>query len=175
MRILYSTQKLLKELNVSFSDPGEVSSSEGLGNWYANLLRIERRKCLLFTNEKSLYSFLVPAVLKENLKHIEQEFLVHLMLNLKYEGFGPKVLEKVSAEYRQIGFSKTASRSVLGSMNDIAYHYEVYIHMDGGIENAKILQINHKINRMPMSAIGYKYSIEALRKVVEETENNYTH
>lgn len=62
MRILYCTQKLLKELNVlPLSDPGEVSSSEGLGNWYANLLRIERRKCLLFTNEKTLYSFLVPA------------------------------------------------------------------------------------------------------------------
>lgn len=89
------------------------------------------------------------------------------MLNLKYEGFGPAVLERISSEYRQLRFAKTASRSVLGSMNDIAYQYEVYIHMDGGIESAKMLQINHKINRMPMSAIAYKYPIEALRKVIE--------
>ncbi len=170
MRILYCTQKLLKELDVQPPGPGEISSPEGLGNWYANLLRIERRKCLLFTNEKTLYSFLVPAVLKENLRHIEQEFLAHLLLNLKYEGFDQDSLERVSDEYRHLGFSKTASRSVLGSMNDIAYHYEGYIHMEGGIENAKMLQINHKINRMPMSAIGYQYSIEVLRKAIEETK-----
>lgn len=80
MRILYSTQKLLKELNVLLSNPAELNSSEGLGNWYGNLLRIERRQCLLFTNEKTLYSFLVPAVVEEKLKNIEQEFLVHLLL-----------------------------------------------------------------------------------------------
>lgn len=165
MPSIHCTQKLLKELDVHPSDPGEASYSEGLGNWYANLLRIERRKCLLFTNERSLYSFLVPAVVKENLRNIEQEFLVHLFLNLKYEGFGSRALEKISDEYRQLGFSKTASRSVLGSMNDIAYQYEVCIHMDGGIENAKILQTNHKINRMPMSAIGYKYSIDVLKEL----------
>lgn len=174
MRLIHCTQKLLKELNVPLSSPGEVSSSEGLGNWYANLLRIERRKCLLFTNEKSLYSFLVPAVLKENLKHIEQEFLVHLLLNLKYEGFGPVALEKVSGEYRQLGFSKTASRSVLGSMNDIAYQYEVYIHMDGGVENAKILQINQKINRMPMSTLDYLYSIDVLRKELDKIKKEFS-
>jgi len=168
MPFLHCTQKVLKELKVPVSNPGEFSFSEGLSNWYVNLLRIERRKCLLFTNEKTLYSFLVPAVLKENLKHIEQEFLVHLLLNLRYEGFAPDILEKFSREYRQFVFAKTVSRSVLGSMNDIAYHYEVYIHMDGGIENAKIMQINHKINRMPMSAISYKYPIEALREGMEE-------
>lgn len=168
MRLLYCTQKLLKELDVQFSEHGEASSSEGLGNWYANLLRIDRRKCLLFTNEKTLYSFLVPVVLKENLKRIEKEFLVHLLLNLKYEGFDSEVLKKVSDEYKQVSFSKTASRSVLGSMNDLAYQYEVCIHMEDEIENVKLLQINQKINKTPMSAIAYRYPIEALRKVIEE-------
>lgn len=164
---LHCTQKLLKELDIQLSDPGEVSTSDGLGNWYANLLRIERRKCILFTNEKTLYSFLVPAVLKENLKRIEKEFLYHLILNLQYERFGMEVLAKIQREYQQIRFSKTASRSVLGSMNDLAYQYEVCIHMEGGIENIKILQINHKINRTPMSVLAYRYPIEALRKVIE--------
>lgn len=167
MQFIHCTQKLLKELQVQLSDPGEVSSLEGLGSWYANLLRIERRKCLLLTNEKTLYSFLVPAVLKENLRNIGQEFLVHLLLNLKYEGFSPEVLEKVRSEYQKIGFSKTANRSVLGSMNDLAYQYEVHIHMEGGFENINILQINHKINRTPMSAIGYLYPIEVLKKLME--------
>ncbi len=69
MQILHCTQKLLTELGTPLladipADP------EGLGNWYANLIRIDRRKCLLFTNDKTLYSFLIPAVKKENLKNI---------------------------------------------------------------------------------------------------------
>lgn len=52
-------------------------------------------------------------------------------------------------------------------MNDLAYQYEVYIHMEGGIENIKILQINQKINRTPMSVLAYRYPIEALREVME--------
>ncbi len=44
-----------------------------------------------------------------------------------------------------------------------AYPYGVYIHIEGWIEDAKLLQINHKIDRMPLSAIGYLYPIEALK------------
>jgi uncharacterized protein DUF6933 len=55
MRIIHCTQKLLKELDVPLVEPENISApAEGLGNWYANLLRIDRKKCLLFTNEKTL-------------------------------------------------------------------------------------------------------------------------
>ena len=66
MRLLHCTQKLLKELGKPPLQNPDTSpeNSEGLGNWYANLLRIDRRKCLLFTNEKTLYTFLIPKVLK---------------------------------------------------------------------------------------------------------------
>lgn len=60
-----------------------IEPQEGVGNWYANLLRIERRKCVMFTNEKTLYSFLAFVVLKENLRNIEQVFFTHLILNLE--------------------------------------------------------------------------------------------
>jgi len=67
MRIIHCTRKLLKELDVSLIETDKILlPTEGLGNWYANLLRIDRRKCLLFTNEKSLYSFLIPKILKAN-------------------------------------------------------------------------------------------------------------
>jgi hypothetical protein len=70
MRTLHCTLKLLKELG---NPPLQISTPEtheGLGNWYANLLRIDRRKCLMFTNEKTLYSFLIPRVMKQNLKNL---------------------------------------------------------------------------------------------------------
>ncbi|OHE55684.1 MAG: hypothetical protein A2Z47_05010 [Thermodesulfovibrio sp. RBG_19FT_COMBO_42_12] len=134
MRIIHCTQKLLKELDVPLVEPDKIPQpAEGLGNWYANLLRIDRRKCLLFTNEKSLYTFLIPKVLKTNLKNIEQEFLINLSYNLQHEGFGLEVINRAMQEYQEIGFARTSNRQVLGSMNEFAFEYDYLIRREGGV------------------------------------------
>ena len=167
MGIIHCTRKLLKEIDVPLVEPYKISlPTEGLGNWYANLLRIDRRKCLLFTNEKSLYTFLIPKILKANLKNIEEEFLIHLNYNLQNEGFGLEVINMVMQEYQEIGFAKTSNRQVLGSMNDLAYHYEFQIMREGGIENIRILHLNKEINRIPMGALKYNFPIEALKNLL---------
>jgi len=166
VRIIHCTRKLLKELDVSPIEPDSYpSNTEGLGNWYANLLRIDRRKCLIFTNEKTLYSFLIPKVLKNNLKNIEEEFLINLNYNLQNEGFSLEVINKIMQEYQEIGFAKTVSKSVLGSMNDLAYQYKFEIMRSEGIDNIRIPQLNQRINRTPMRALNYKFSIEALKNL----------
>jgi hypothetical protein len=43
MKIIHCTRKLLKELDVPLVEPDKIPKpTEGLGNWYANLLRIDR-------------------------------------------------------------------------------------------------------------------------------------
>ncbi len=164
MRIIHCTRKLLKELDVPLVELDKITSpTEGLGNWYANLLRIDRRKCLIFTNEKSLYTFLIPKVLKSNLKNIEEEFLIHLSYNLQNEGFRLEAINRVMQEYQEIGFAKTSNRRVLGSMNEFAFEYDYLIRREGGIENIRILHLNKEINRTPMGALKYGYPIEALK------------
>jgi hypothetical protein len=167
MRIIHCTQKLLKELgNPSLQNPDTQVTVTGLGNWYCNLIRIDRRKCLLFTNEKTLFSFLIPRVLKQNLRNLQDEFLINLKLNLQTEGFGLEVINKVMQEYQEIGFAKTANRQTLGVMNEFALEYEFLIRREGGIENVKILGINKQINRTPMSPLKYKYPIDGLRNLL---------
>jgi hypothetical protein len=56
-------------------------------------------------------------------------------------------------------------------MNEFAYQYEAHIIGDGGFDNIKILQLNQKINRTPMGALKYKYPIEALKKLLQESED----
>jgi hypothetical protein len=167
MRIIHCTKKLLKELDVPLVEPDKIPSHpEGLGNWYANLLRIDRRKCIIFTNEKTLYTFLIPKVLKANVKNIEEEFLIHLSYNLESEGFRLEVINKVMLECQQIGFAKTINKSVLASMNDLVHKYEFEIMREGGINNIRMLPINHRINRTPMGALKYESPIEVLKKLI---------
>jgi hypothetical protein len=164
MRIIHCTQKLLKLLKRDTTPIENIPTNpEGLGNWYANLLWFNRKKCILFTNEKTLYTFLIPKVVKHNLNDIETEFVIHLTKNLQFEEIGYEAINKINQEYFEIGFAKTSNRSVLGSMNELAYLCEGYIMDSGGIEKARILQINHKLNRTPMSAIKYRYPIDELK------------
>jgi IS30 family transposase len=162
MRIIYCTNKLLKELDVPLVELDKIPQpTEGLGNWYANLLRIDRRKCLIFTNEKSLYTFLIPKVLKANLKDIEQEFLINLSYNLQYEGFGLDVINRVMQEYQEIGFAKTMSKSVLGSMNNGL----VRRYFPKGTDFSKIMdeqmaKVESIINNRPRKCLGYKTPLE---------------
>jgi len=164
--ILHCTQKLLKELgNPYLQNPDEPN--KGLGNWYANLLTIDRRKCIFFTNEKTLYSFLLPNVKKENLKNIVDDFLLNLNLNLQAEEIPIQVISRVMQEYTDIGFAKTASKQVLGSMNEFAFQYKhVIINHYGDIENIRILGVNKEINRIIMGGIKYLRPIESLRELL---------
>jgi hypothetical protein len=145
------------------------ADTEGLGNWYANLIRIDRKKCLLFTNEKTLYSFLIPNVKKATLKNIVDEFRVNVSFNLQSERFSLDIINKAMQEYSEIGFAKTASRQVLGSMNQIAFEYEIRVQMKEGLGNIRILETNRDMNktlRTMLEGKKYFYPIEALIEVL---------
>lgn len=167
MRLIHCTQKLLKELGNPPLQSPDTPNPEGLGNWYANLLRIDRRKCILFTNEKTLYSFMLPKVKKENLQNIFDEFLFNLNMNLTAEGFSLQVINRVLQEYHEMGFAKTASRHVLGSMNELAFHYEyLIIQRYEGIERTRILGVNKEANRSLMRGSRHLYPIEMLQELL---------
>ncbi len=170
MRIIHCTQKLLTELKVPTIPAPDILPAKGLGNWYANLLRFNRRKCILFTNEKSIYSFFVPNVVKADMKEFRLLFLVHLCLNLQSEGFSRVVIDRVREEYQEIYYSKTKSRMVLGFMNDFAFEYEFLVYRAGGTDNLRLTEANAKINRTPMHASKREhfYPIEVMRELVNE-------
>jgi len=161
MTLIHCTAKLLKELkNPPLQSPDTEPNKEGLGNWYANLLRIDRRKCILFTNEKTFYSFMIAGVKKENLQNIFDEFLFHLNMNLQAEGFGIDAISKVMVEYTEMGFAKTSNRQVLGVMNDFAYGYQYDIARAGGLDGVRILEANKRTNRTPSSPLKYHFPID---------------
>ncbi len=169
MRIIHCTQKLLKELSVRLTDVSTIPTPEGLRNWYANLIRLDRKKCLLFVNEKSLYSFLIPGIIKANLKDFHNLFLSNLIMNLQYEGIPVAIIDRIKDEYKEIGFAKTASKHVLGAMTQLAFEYEVLIEMKEGLGNIKILEMNKEINRTILKGIKYLHPIEALRDALGES------
>jgi len=165
MPSLKCTQRLLKAIGVREASGAQaVPSSSSLGDWYANLLVISRKKVLLFTNGSTLYSFAVVGVRKKGLKKIAELFLEHLRLNLDHEGLPAPIADRLIAEYQSMGLARTDNRSVLGSMNDLSVQLECFILDPRRAEGSDILEINKDLNRTPHKPLRWKYSIELLRE-----------
>jgi len=171
VQIIHCTKKLLTELEAPPNGSMVPEPLSGfLGPWHANLIRIERRKCILLTNDSTLYSFLIPGVKKKDLSNFRELFALHLKMNLAKEGFGPEDIAKALREYDEIAIAPTANRSVLGSMNDLAYQADFLVSRAGGLEKGDILTVNMMLNRIPMGAIKYRYAIDELYELFGRTD-----
>ena len=165
MLILKCTQKAAKELGKTRSALPEISPDDNetlLGDWFVNPLRFGYTKILLFTNAPTLYSILIEYK-KKDLVDVGHLFRSHLKFNLLQEGIAGEKIESILAEYNEVVLAKTDSRSVLGSMNDLAWLYECHIKMDGGITAVDLGQAIRKVNRTPQLTRGGKYSIKLMK------------
>lgn len=155
----------LKKADLEETDP----QFSYLGSWHANMLHIDGKKCILFTNDKTLFSFIAPDVTRAQIKKLDELFKDLLVCVLLDEGFSKTVIEKILLEYSEIAYAKTNNKSVLGSMNDLAWHYKFSILDSGGIHSPAIPSIIRQLNHMPMSAIEFTFAIDALRSMYDAT------
>ena len=170
MPYICCTHKLAKELGMKLSSP--TTQNEGLGNWYANLLRIERRKCVLFTHEQSLYSLFVPSLKKPEFQHLDDIFVRALFKQLHAEMFTQGQIEKILEEYDgNISYAKTENRSLLGSMNDFALHIKSEVQSRQTLANVDMLLLARRLNRIPFKAIGFEYPETLFRLRLEQSLN----
>jgi hypothetical protein len=166
MILIRGTEKLLKRLG---GTPGELGASTNiLGDWYANLVHIGSSQFVLYTNAASLLCVVSPALL---LKH-------RILQNLR-DGLGTLLLDigipesQILTELEamndyQIG--PTASRSVLGSMNDFAVALSYMIN-DSPLMDLR--DVNVHLCKTPCSPIGYDSPAERAVKIFKAMETEH--
>ena len=139
--ILRCTRKVLDLLDASPSASPQPSEDD----WYANLLWVERQKCLLLTHSETLLSVFVPGVRKPELRPVGPYVVSVIDLHLRAEGLPPGTLGRLDPD--QLVIAKTASRRTLGYMNDIALHIRHQINDAGGLSHTDIGALNHRLRR----------------------------
>ena len=169
MQLIRCTAKLLKEMGLKKTDLVDESPQFSfLGQWHANLIYINRRKCVIFVNDKILLNFIVADVSRAEIRKLDEMFESMFRCVLASEGFSKELVEKILAEYSEVKFGKSNSRSVLGSLNDLAFNYEYSIFESGGPHSPEVPAIIARLNRMPMRAsVGYIYPLEELGKLFQ--------
>jgi hypothetical protein len=167
MQLIRCTAKLRKEMGIQESALYEGNNPESeLGPWHANLVYIDGRKCALFVNDKTLINFIAPDVSRTQIRELSQLFLIGLNSLLDAEEFSEGEKEKILSEYSEVQYAKSNSKSVLGSMSDLSFHYKYQILAAGGIFGQEIQSIIGQLNRIPMAALEYAYPVEEIRRIL---------
>jgi hypothetical protein len=167
MALLHCTRKLLKEMGVSPSVASQVPPDNSKwGPWNANLIFVDRRKCVLFVHARSLANFLVGDLSRAELRDIGTIFRNGFGRFLLQEDFPAPLVETLLSEYKDWIPATAHDRTVQGSMTDLAAHYKYAIPEMGNLKPEDLAGPIRDMNRMPMGALKYAYAIEEFREML---------
>ncbi len=156
--IVRCTARLLKLLT-----PGELADvPPAQDDWYANLIWIDRRKCLLVVHADTLFPVFVADVCKPQLSNFGDYLAGAVATALTGEGMAADCLGRLDPA--QVRVARTASRSVLGVMNDMASMSQRIAEQAGGITSLDVEDLNAFLRRTPYKRDGYFRPIDAARQ-----------
>lgn len=161
--ILRCTGKLLKVLRARPQELLDAPPSPQ--DWYANLLYVGGRKCVLVTHAGTLFSLFLPDVLAADLRPAGAILVPALHAELAREGLPGDTFGRLDASSVQV--AKTADRRVLGCMNDLASRCEWEVEHAGGLANVDLATLQHGLQRNPSGARGYSFAIDLVRRDLE--------
>ena len=170
MIIFRLTNKVVKEFGKKKPALVEVSEDvSSMDEWYVNLFHLNRRKCLMFTNAESLFSFVAVGVSRKDIQNLPELFRKELSKALFYEEFTAGQIQEILKRVEKIAITKTCSRSVLASMNQMLFEYEHTVYRHQYFKDQELIEVNRELNRSFRSAIGegrhdYGVPIEQFKK-----------
>lgn len=162
MVTLRLTHKLQKLLAIDLTEQLEPTTSR-LGDWYANFVPTYSGDLIVFVNEKTLLSVAIPIWESD---HLILLFRLRVGNLLGMIGIQSKVIENELGHYDHIQFGKTRSRSVLGSMNDIAFQYQVIAEMAESKADFSLSSAEYQMSQMPCKPINYRGPSDMVKELL---------
>jgi hypothetical protein len=164
--VLRCTQRLLDLLGGRAVTLTELPPADD--DWYANLLWLDRQKCLLLSHAGTLFSVFLAGVRKADLQPIGPYVVKAVEAELRSESLPPDTLGELDPDAFRL--AKTASRSTLGFMNEMAVHLRYQVADAGGLSHCDISTLNHHLRRTLHNRGGYTYPIELVAQRLARRE-----
>lgn len=164
--IVRCTAKLLNLLGKRAVTLIDAPPSED--DWYANLLWLDRRKCLLIVHAGTLFPIFVADVRVTDLRPIGR--VVDLLTAALLEE-QPPIDALGRLDPGEVRVAKTASRNVLGVMNEMAFECGWHIKQAGGLSNINADDLNRHLRRGLHTKDGqYRVPLELVHERLQHAE-----
>ena len=170
MITLRCTRKLLDRINKPImADP--VPSTSLLGDWYANVISLPLpvRSVVIFTSEPTRLTAIVPGRGRTRTTADFQERVVDLLHRL---GLPSQCIEREAEALADVQVARTISRSVLGSMNDIAWQIRVRVEMSETYQAFSLEAMEMELSMLLHSPLKYRRPIDIARELCREHAKN---
>lgn len=155
------TARLRKRLGLEdLPEPGPGSAA--LGDWYANLLTVDRQPLVLAVSERSLLAVVLPA---RDLKNLARHFLHAVRERLVRIGVDEAAVEKEMACLQPLAFAATRSRSVLGSLNEFVFQLKARAAHPLGRDWTP-RSCEDELGEVPCSPLGYDHPVAVARRLL---------
>jgi hypothetical protein len=164
MVTLKCTRKLLKLLGGIITEE-PPSPTSALGDWYANAIPTAAGELIVFANERTLLSVALPI---EMIDTLVSAFAVRVYNLLMLIDVTKKIALRESTELRQIEFAKTTSRSILGSLNEISYHYQLIAERNTAGEPLRLSEVELHLSQTLHKPLDYVYPAEVAKRLLAE-------
>jgi Domain of unknown function (DUF6933) len=162
MITLRCTQKLQRFLGIVPASMLELTTAT-LGDWYANLVPTVSGDLIVFVNEKSLLTVAIPIEESNNLIPL---FRLRVANLLGLIGINPIEIINELCHYDQVQFGKTASRRILGSMNDITLQYQIMAEDAESKKDLSLSKAELNLSQLPCKPIGYRFPSEIAKELL---------
>ena len=160
------TRKLYKFLEITpLEDPEPPTGA--LGDWYANLIPTYAGDLIMFVNERSLVTVAVPVREVENLIPLFRIRVENLLLMIDVE---QEIIDREISHLAPVQFARTASRSLLGSMNDIAWNFQFISEEAEYVAHLSLSDAELKLSLMPSGVLDYRLPAEVAIELLAGTD-----
>jgi hypothetical protein len=154
--IVRCTKKLLDLLGDRSVTLGELPSRDE--DWYLDLLWIDRRKCLLLTHTGTLFSVFRADVRTAELRPPGPYLVTAVQAELFAERLPPHTFGPLQPD--NVRITRTASRSMLGFMNQMTVEIRYQVMRSDDVRNCDINALNHQLRRTLRNRGGYVRPID---------------
>ncbi len=147
------TQKFSREFENCLTQGGAPLKS-GIHGWHANLYRFYRRKSVLLVNDETRFAVFLPGLCKPQFLEFENLFRASLKHEQIRFGVSKGAAAKTLLALGPMTLGKTHNRSVLGTMNDMAFCMEIQLQRLGRLptNDDELGWVSRSINEMPCSS-----------------------
>ena len=167
MTKIFTSKKLEKIIHkrIENNESGVVNK---LGDWNATVFYVAKKKCLLFVNEHTFFSVIIPRYSTKDNNRIEDMFIECFYNQLSFEKIDID-FEKIYSNTGEITFNSTNNnRKIIGIIN---YNIEKlnYFKYDYPIFNSSVIkEMTKKLNMTPFEQLGWKQPNEKMESLLCE-------
>ncbi len=168
MPFLRCTSKLLSDID---TPPWKDASPSPLGDWYGHLFTVDRRKCLMFINEPTLFVCPIFDVVKADYRDLALLFRKVLAWTLGEMMFPEGDVAWILGLHEDLAVGRTVNRSTVASLNNRVTDAKSTFQWHGGFGCCDISSLAVSLNQTPMKPIGYSNGLEQMQALVDKCLN----